>query len=622
MASKQDKIIKRIVDKFTVWKNDLHQYHEQIDRNQQLYEFLKEEASLTSSDVSTNTTFAIIEGMISKCNESELLVDVMAVNQEEIYPFNKIVANTIKHAICDPDVEAICGTFRERKEMYLRDFFVKGNAVGEFRYLYKETIENGQKVVAADNPVFIPLELKSVVFDTAFALADSPEYIVEKFTDYETLESQKKKQDGSGIYENLEELKTYRDQANKDSNESDFNYSSDKKIPKKNKPIRILEYWNGAKLTVIADDKFIIRQVYDPFKIGRNNLVISMNYRVTGRPYAYGELDAVYKTVRAQDTILNQSIETVNQFLKPSVIIQPGAKINLQSLIAVIQEGGVAYGDPKAIGSVPRITPPQQAFLSIDTLQQVIERTTRFSPYTSGIPNSTTDKTQGTMGGILAMQEAAEPNFQVKMDKIRDSLMRPLARIFFKMIVAFMGDDEIKYSLISGAAPSVIRATKGILSGNATLMDLIRAGFIDQETAAEIAQEVGDPNQAIAYDVDWMIDVKLDNRSKRDKSIDMDKKIQAIKFVFGLGGQFSPERVAEALEDELDLPNFTKLLLSEQEKMQIMAKAAIQSGMGTPEGGSPAEGGQPPMDMAGSPNPEAQAATQIPPGITPETTIA
>jgi len=101
MASKQDKIIKRIVDKFTVWKNDLHQYHEQIDRNQQLYEFLKEEASLTSSDVSTNTTFAIIEGMISKCNESELLVDVMAVNQEEIYPFNKIVANTIKHAICD-----------------------------------------------------------------------------------------------------------------------------------------------------------------------------------------------------------------------------------------------------------------------------------------------------------------------------------------------------------------------------------------------------------------------------------------------------------------------------------------------------------------------------------------
>lgn len=620
MATKQEKIIKSIVDKFKLWKNDLHQYYEQIDRNQQLYEFLKNEASLTSSDVSTNTTFAIIEGMISKCNESELLIDVMAVNEEEIYPFNKIVGNTIKHAISDPDIEAITGTFRERKEMYLRDFFVKGNAVGEIRYLYKETIENGQKVVAADNPVFIPLDLKSVVFDPAYALADSPEYIIEKFTDYETLELQKKKADGSGIYDNLEELKTYREQGNKDSTDSDFNYSSDKKIPKKNKPIRILEYWNGAKLTVIADNKFIIRQVYDPFKIGRNNIITSMNYRVTGRPYAYGELDAVYKTVRAQDTILNQSIETVNQFLKPSVIIQPGAKINLQSLIAVIQEGGVAYGDPKAIGSVPRITPPQQAFLSIDTLQQVIERTTRFSPYTSGIPNSTTDKTQGTMGGIIAMQEAAEPNFQVKMDKIRDSLMRPLARIFFKMIVAFMGDDEIKYSLITGAAPSVIRATKGILSGNATLQDLMQAGFIDQEVAGELLKEVEDPTQAIAYDVDWMIDVKLDNRSKRDKSIDMDKKIQAIKFVSGLGGQFSPERVAEALEDELDIPNFTNLLLSEQEQMQQMAKMMAQSQMGQPPEERGVATGMP--DMAGSPNPEAQVATQIPPGITPETTTA
>jgi len=632
-------VVVDLVEKWKIWRDDLKRYWPQIDRNQQMYEFSKDEDSLTSSNVSANTTFAIIEGQISKFNESKTDIITQAKGGVKVQPFEEYISSTLKYQFADPDIEALIGTFRERKEIYERDFLVKGNAVGEATYIYKEAIINGEKKIVADNPAFKNLPLKSVIFDPSSTLVDSDEYFVEKTTTYEKLkELEYNSKDGTGIYKNLAELKQgltkEKDGFTLDDLEEQF-YTGDIKINKKVKPVHILEHWRGAFLTVIADKRVVIREEYDPFGIGRNPLLPIMNYRVQGRPYAYGELDPIYKTVRAQDTILNQSIQAVNQFLKPSVLLQPGAKVSLDAIIAITEEGGIAYGDPKEVGQVPRTAPPQQAFLSMDVMQQIIERTARFSPYTSGVPNSKMDKTQGTMGGIIAMQEAAEPNFQVKIDKLQDGFMRPLARMFLKITANLTGDDEIKYSLVTGTNPEWVKVTKGILSGKATMQDLNMVGLVQDEDVMFFAQAGIPLDSVMAFDVDWVVDVKLDNGSKREKMQEVEKKMQFVQFAQKIGAYIEPTRAAQAIAYDMEIKNFNSMLMTEEEirKQQMMAmqkqvmdmklrdaQKAGEVGTGESKGGNTMSKTSRAERINASPNPEAQMATEIPTSMTPQVT--
>lgn len=579
--AKPDNLVARYVGEWKSWREDLRQYWPQIDKNQEMYEFYKREASETEADVSLNTPFTIVEALVAKFNEAKLTISVKAKGQNDLEEFESYIASLTHDAIEDQDVADVVGSFRKKKEEYAREFFVKGNAVAEVKWLYKTVVSaDGGKKVVADNPYLTVIPFKRYIFNPAQDFATSRVKYIEKYVRWQELkDNEHDPKLGRGLYKNLAELKKHIHGEDDDRLEDDSEeqlISGDRKVSRKKEPIHLLERWEGSKICVIANQKVIIREDYDPMKIGRDPIVASMNYKVVGRPYAYGEVDAIYKPVRAQDTVVNQAIQVVNRYLRPAVFVKD-TQADLDAIVEVLENGGVTFGDPASIAPPPMNTPPQQAFLTIDVLQQGIERAARFSPYSTGVPSQQTDKTQGTLGGIARLQAAAEPNFQVKLDTLQDSFMRPLARLYLQMIGALMGEDEVRYGILRDKTPQWVKATKGVLRGRATVDDLLAVGMIAQEEVAD--PQTGMPlpgiSEAIVFDVDWVVEVKLDNQAKADRLAEAQSKMAWVNWARELGVQFNPQRTATRFGYAFGEDDPESLYMTEEE-MAAQAQQAMQ----------------------------------------------
>lgn len=573
----------KYINEWRTWRNDLQQYWKRMDRNREMYEFYKDEQNLTSSDVSLNTAFAFIESIAAKANDTTLSVNITAKGQDGMEDFEDYISGILKDSIEDHDVEMIKGTFRKKKEIYMREFGIVGNAFAEVNYLYQSNPDNPDRPIA-DNPYITVLPFKNVIFNPAFCADESPKYYIEKFVSYDYLKKNSEDKSGQPIYKNLPDVKKLYEDDDKliDAEDEQF-ISGDKKITRKVEQVHLLECWEGAKLCVIAvgglkgskQNGVVIREEYDPKKIGWNGIFVSMNYKQLGRPYAYGEIDAIYKPVRAQDTIINQSIEVVNRYLRPSIFVKdPDA--DLDSMMEVLENGGITYGDPASIGQPAIAPPPSQAFQTVDILQQAIERAGRYSPYASGQTNQATDKTQGTASGIQAIQAAAEPNFEIKLDTIQDSFMRPLGRTYLKMIGNLMGEKDMRYTLLKGENAGWVKATKGILQGKATIDDLITVGMLkeDPQMIQEFIQEMGlDPlkklENTVVFDIDWLVDVSLDNQSDATRLNEYQQDLTLIQFgQKELGVQFDGEKTLTWLAQKQGADKISSLYMTDEQKKQ------------------------------------------------------
>lgn len=592
VAESGEDLAVRYFEEFKAWRNELEPYWNEIDKSQELYEFYKREYSETSSEVAFNTPFSIVESMVARFNETTLRITAQAKGLDGLDDFEKYIASVIHDSLEDPDVAEFKGTFRKLKEMVIREYLVKGNVFVETNYFHKTDVN---KKVLADNPFDQILPLKSVIFNPAYSADNSPVYYVEKHVSYAFLkddaerEVEVKEGDATvirkkGKYKNLDKLRKHAKKDNKIIDAQDEHFVSDgKKIIRKVEPIRLLERWEGSKLCAIAsigEGKEIIREEVDPKKTGNSGLHVAMNYKIAGRPYAYGEITPIYRLVRAQDTILNQSIEVINRYLRPTVFVNdPDA--DLDSVILLLERGGAGYGDPTKIGSPQLNLPPQQAFTSNDVIQQAIERTTRWSPYAVGQLSQATDKTQGTASGIQSLMSAAEPNFQVKIDGLQDSWLRPSARARLKMIGNLMIPSDIRYSYLRGEDPKWVRATKGILTGQATIGDFVVVGMIkpdELEDPAFVSQflaefQLTEPKdlleETIVFDTDWIVDVKLDNQSSADKQDDLIAEQGIVAFGREMGVQYSPERTISYFANKRDFTRHDDLMLTDEEKQRM-----------------------------------------------------
>lgn len=591
----------KYAEEFRTWRNHLRVYWPQIVKNQELYEFYKRDEEETESQISLNTPFSIVESMVAKANDTTLNVTVRAKGTNGLTDFESWVSAVLKDAIDDPDVARYHGTFRKAKERFFREFLVKGNAVATTEFCYK-TDKDGKTV--ADNPYVNVRDLLSVVFNPSKTIADSDVYYLESYVKYSQLKNNEYNE-GIGKYKNLKELKALAEEDGKLIDDTEeMHITNGGKVGKKVEPIHILERWEGTKYTVIADDRVIIQELDDPFKTGGHNLLIGMNYVVGSRPYAYGEIDAIYGTVRAQDTIINQNLDIINRYLRPAILVDPNGGMDIDQLIILVENGGVMYGNPTAVGNVPSQTPPAQAFTTIDIMQQAIERTARFSPYASGMSSQATDKTQGTMGGIQSLQAAAEPNFQVKIDALQDQFAKPMARNYLKMIAGLMGSKEVRYGLLQGRSPEWVKVTKGILQGKTTLTELVSAGIIKEEVALPYMQtteqypdEYGNiqtaivaipgADKAILFDVDWLLDVSLDNQSAVNKDREVAMKQGWVKWAQSLGVQFDPVKTATEIGRELGIDDPEDLYVQRQgmgmpPEVMGMPPSMPPQGMGMP----------------------------------------
>lgn len=610
-----DRRVRDYLKEFDSWRMDLKRYWPEMDKWQEMYEFYKSksERSETDTNISLNTPFAMVESQIAKENQASVRITVNAKPENDIGEFAHWIESVLHDAIEDPDVAEIHGTFRKTKEKFSRALKVVGNAVAEINYCYKTELIDGEKKVIADNPYVKTRHFKSVIFNPAMQFANSDRYYIEDWVSMEDLTRQeyKEEKDGSskGIYKNLGELKL-KLKDNKESkdlkDDEEIQYiSGDTRITRKNKPIQIITRWEGTKMTVLGatgkGQGVIIREEIDPHKLGGHNLLLGMRYIIEGRPYAYGDIAAIYKPVRAQDTIVAQGIEIVNRYLRGSYVLGPG--VDLDQFMLVLANGGAMEGDVNAIANVPVNTPPAAAFQQVDVLQQAIERAGRFSLYSAGITGQATDKTKGTATGIQSIQAAAEPNVEIQLDDVQDMFMRPLARKFLKMIGRLMGEGEIRYGLLRGETKEWVKATKGILLGKATIQDMVTVGLltpenaqgflmteepmidpitgqpmVDPMTGQPLMQEVPIPGaaEALVFDVDWIVDAKLDNQSAADKEAKNEAELNHVMWGMQIGVPINPEKAFISLGKRKGFEDIENLLFSPEELEQQQMEAQAQ----------------------------------------------
>ncbi len=609
-SAPQDTKITQYLKQYQDWRLDLKQYWGEMEKWQEMYEFYKSksERSETDTNISLNTPFAIVESQIAKENQASINVTVKAKPDNDMGKFNTWIEAILEDAINDSDVAEIHGTFRKTKEKFSRSLKVVGNAVAEINYCYKTAICDGEKKVIADNPYTRTRSYKSVIFNPAMQLSNSDIYYIEDYVNYSDLTSQEyKEENGKGVYKNLGELKLKLKEKNggdlQDDDEVQY-ISGDNKISRKNKPIQILTRWEGTKMTVFAvcgkGQGVVIRDEVDPHKLGGHNLLFGMRYVIEGRPYAYGEIAAIYKPVRAQDTIVAQGIEIVNRYLRGSYIL--GEDIDVDQFMLVLANGGAMQGNADSVKNVPVNTPPGAAFQQVDVLQQAIERAARFSLYGAGISGQATDKTQGTKGGIEAIQAGAEPNVEIQLDDIEEMFLRPVARKYLKMIGRLMGADETRYGLLKGESAEWVQATKGIILGKATLKDMLTVELIDEQqyqsltTTLEPVMDVqgqpmvdpttGQPmnrpvpiegaGEAYYFDIDWIVDAHLDSQSSASKDQKATMEIQHVQWGLELGVPINPEKAWVRLGKRKGFEELDELLFSEDEQQQQQQQAMQQ----------------------------------------------
>ena len=576
-----DTVEKYIKNEYEPWRQELKKYWPQIDKNQDMWEFYKSEKEKSPSKISLNTPFAIIESMVARANESKMIVGCEAFGINDLKEVEDYVASTVKGAIEDRDIEAIHGSFRKRKEMHFRSYLVIGNAVSEDQYEYRTQIIDGVKKVIADNPYTSTINYKSLVFNPAYYMDNSPVYWIEKYTTYEKLKEQEAK-DGKGLYVNLGVLKEKCQKDGKFIDHLDEKIiQNGKKVSRKVEPIELLFRWKGCNLTVFANRNTIIRQVTDPFKTGRNNLHLSMDYKVQDRPYAYGELDPIYKSARAQDTIVNQNITAINKYLDPALTYDPDDRnVNIDQIMDVLENGGIAPGKKDSVNLIPRQLPPTQSFQTVDGLQQAIERTARYT----GVASQSTDMTKGTASTLQEVNKTAAPDFQTKLDDLRDTYYIPIASCYLSMIANLMGETDVRYSKLKGKKPMWVKATKNLLLGKLNAEELFNSGVIDEESYNDfITDDQGQPIPELAkvsiYDVDWLLRITLDNQAENDKMEKTKKKTEWFMMGKQMGLPMDDKKFHSDMGSESDIDDPEQYYLpADQVQAQQMQAQQDQQG--------------------------------------------
>ena len=537
-----DELVKADVAEFDQWRLKCEPYWADMKINEQFYQGYNSE---DPSQIPTNTAVAIVESLVARTMDVTRKVQtrvpgpVGTINRK----IAKTVSNVVDSIIDDPEITFQHGSYTAAKEVMARDLFVIGNMVGEINYAYMSSEgAEGTTKVQCDGVYLEPLEYTQYVFNIASTWEKSPTKYIQKWTSYDALKDAEYKEwtddDGTvhttGKYKNLDKLTGHSDNGaaplemgvNAEPYASGYYTSSGGSVSQYVEDIELIFKWRGAMLRVIADRKWIIWEEYDPFGIGRDNLLLAMNYKYKKRPFGFGEIDWIRGIIQLKDQSFNQRAAVVERSLKPGVLItDPNA--NTDTITDVIINGGAATASAGTVTNINQVNLPQQAFMMANEYQQEIERTARWSAYAAGMSGETTDKTRGTASGIHDLQTAAEPNFKIKLRIFEERIDTPFTRIGLRMIANFTGDDDTRWSLRAGSSDQYAKITRGFLTGDVKLSDLESAGIIDASTLHNLthtahpatgeAMPIPGAKDAHYVQGDWVMKVTLDPQNASDK---------------------------------------------------------------------------------------------------------
>lgn len=530
--SKEDELSRergsRYVKQWKKWREDLADFYKRVNENYKQYTGNKEQNKGTASKITDPMAFEFVERMvprllqrkpdiIAKAKGGEYLSMITPDGEKMLEMAEKFVKGVLEYLWESPEMAESSDVMSVKLLPQLREWGIAGNTFGEIYWNITRAVENYKTEdkkdeykakIIYDAPDYNVMPIERLVFNPAMSIKQSDIYYVEKYVTYDELKNKEiREEDGiiKGVYKNLDLLKKEREEKGFIDDENEILRDKDARTPRKHKPIRLLERWQGAKLFAIAEDGIIVREEFDPCKVGGHPLIIATNYELVNQPVGYSEIDPIKEMARAKDTIVNQRIDIINKALKPPLRIDPNGTVKIESLANAYAFGGPVYASQGAVEYMMGPSIPNDAFMQTNEFQARAESALDMSGYVGGTPQAYSDKTKGTMGGTMAMIEQSQPRLSQRTKLIEEQIIKPILRKWLKMLANLMDPNETKWMLIGDVAPQWVGITKDLLQGKLTLP-------VKDEEGNEYEEE---------FDIDWIIDIETGSMAASDRQVEL-----------------------------------------------------------------------------------------------------
>lgn len=544
---------------YTRWLNVLDNYYqERFTKNYQQYTAYTATRG-THAKISDPVAPELVERVVQKLFARDPTFQVMARGKDLPKEVVDIMQSVASYYWTNPEQIQSSGSLRQKLKVGGREFCIIGN-------LAVETYYNSE----SETPDFRVWPVEDVIFNPSLTLKTSNRYYFRQYVSLEYLESMvEEKNDKGEVVKGLfnadaiNRVKaTYAEETGtmkSDPTPNQVMRSGNNALTHHVEDILMVSRWDPKTLEVcrIIDWCEIIQETTDPLGIKSFPFDFAMDIEVPKEPYGYGLLDFISGVTQAKDLFLNQIVDYGSRALNPPLFVDPAAPaVNKQSLRNAFRVGGIVYASPQTAQHAQYPALPSEGFQLLSYLQQRGESVTGVSPYVGGVPNSESDKTKGTKGGIQALIDQAGSPIQDRQQNLEESIIEPILNKFFKLAGTLMGTNEEKYVYLTGKSAKWVQLTKGLLTGDITLPDLVTTGLIKNEPmpdpstgqpqmdpqtgkplinpqtsyvlgseADSLAQllisDGKDPKKHLLFDVDWIVQVETGSMATQDAAADV-----------------------------------------------------------------------------------------------------
>jgi len=299
----------------------------------------------------------------------------------------------------------------KRKRIYDRSQEVIDPETGEItKTLMLDEVAVKEFLVAY--PDFQPINIFNFFYSPSGASLQKKHWLILK--DFKTVQELKEANEKSGVemYKNLDALKDLKSGSDK---YSQYNYSRNR-LNNEMDPIQLdqtitqIEVWrcydraDNAVAVVCPAAGVVLQESKNPYWHGKYPFV---DFEIKPRAHEFwgeGLFEVTKRLQSAVNSIFNHYFDNLNLSLD-GMLLKGG---NTTIFSYDIMPGGILDYEGEKPDQFKFPAPdPAQLQIADTVLSRAIDEST-ISPYAAGNPNDLTDTTQGTMGGIMALQRAAD----------------------------------------------------------------------------------------------------------------------------------------------------------------------------------------------------------------------
>ena len=592
MAKKKD--IQSYKEEFSSWLRELENYQEHFQDNYDQYTG-NSNTKGTEIKISDPVAFELVERVVQKLYEREPKFYADSKGKNLPKEVKDIITSTAEYLWNSQDRVQASGTMRSKLKVGAREFIITGN-------LAVESFWNSK----CDSPDARIIPIEDVVFDPSKTLKTSPVYYIRQFVDIDYLKDNVEiKKDGeviTGVFDSAAIKKLSRvvdgrdNKSLRDNPSSNLLNRSNTELTHKENEFQLISRWKGKSCCrFVMDDDMEEPVVVEEFNsiLDDDPLDFAMDIEVVKEPYAMSLIDPQLGLFKAKNMILNQTVSYGAKVLNPPTVVNPNiGPVNLKTVSNMYKLGGIVLGDPNQISQLKVDGNPQTQGINMMTyIEGRAESITGINAYLAGVPNSSSDKTQGTKGGVEALIEQSSSPVRDRQLNIEESIIEPMINKWIKMVGATMGKDEIKWVLVTGESPKWVKVTKGLLTGKIKLIDLMQAGIVEDGEIQEIVDlmlsEDKNPEEDLLFDIDWLIRVETGSLAETDTNKEVENKKMVLETGVGLGIPIDAEKIWKEIASDSGFKEPEQYLLKDASQGMQGGQNGIpgQEGAGVPTGG-------------------------------------